>query len=469
MSSSANAVATVDGVRRRWLVRAGGLGCALALAACTSPEQPSSGTGSAQAAPTTLPPAPGADQADPAVDAELAPHQFSLDLGLVPDGDVHQYVEQIGHALQAATSPASLPCTCRVTNAHHLNAYAFPGGTIGITRGLLLALEDEAELAALLAHQLAHLALGHVQQALPRGETRKRLLATTVAASQESAWVPALGLSTPLGDSPLLAHFTVEQEVAADALAVRLIARAGYAPQALPGLLDRLAQQTGSQSALLVGLMARHPLDDGRRLAARQAAQQAAHQTNHPAPRPINGGGSPAARRRSEATRWAEQLAWLQRQREAVEACQLGELAMLERNPAQAQTHFEAAQAASPTDYASLVRLSQSLQAQGLTREAAPLADAARSQHPREAQAHRLAATLYLGLRDGAKAWLALEQYDRLLPGDPGVIFLQGVALESLGRTRHAAEHYRTYLRVTQEGQAAQYALSRVRALGYSP
>ena len=142
---------------------------------------------------------------------------------------------------------------------------------------------------------------------------------------------------------------------------------------------------------------------------------------------------------------------------------------MLERNPAQAQTHFEAAQAASPTDYASLLRLSQSLQAQGLTREAAPLADAARSHHPREAQAHRLAATLYLGLRDGAKAWLALEQYDRLLPGDPGVIFLQGVALESLGRTRHAAEHYRTYLRVTQEGQAAQYALSRIKALGYSP
>lgn len=465
MPPSANGVASVGGTRRQWLIRAGGLGCALALAACAAPNRSGAGAGPAQVLPLALPPAPGIDSADPAVDAELAPHQFSLDLGLVPDGDVHQYVEQVGRALQAVTDPASLPCTCRVTNAHHLNAYAFPGGTIGLTRGLLLALEDETELAALLAQQLAHLALGHVQQALPRSEVRKRLLATTVAASQESAWVPTLGLTAPLGDSPLLAHFTTEQEVAADALAVRLLARAGQLPQALPRLLDRLAQRAGRHPALLAGLMARHPLDDARRQAARVAAQQAAHQAAHP----VDGGGSPAARRRNEAARWAEQLAWLQRQRGALEACQLGELAMLEHNPAQAQAHFEAALAASPTDYASLVRLSQSLQAQGQTREAAPLADAARSQHPREAQAHRLAATLYLGLRDGAKAWLALEQYDRLLPGDPGVIFLQGVALESLGRTRHAAEHYRSYLRVTQEGQAAHYALSRVKALGYSP
>lgn len=467
MPPSANATATVDGARRQWLARAGGYGCALALAACAAPNPTGAGAGLAPSPSAALPPAPGVDQADPAVDAELAPHQFSLDLGLVPDGEVHHYVEQVGRALQAVTAPASLPCTCRVTNAHHLNVYAFPGGTIGLTRGLLLALEDEGELAALLAQQLAHLALGHVQLALPRSEIRKRLLATTVAASQESAWVPILGLSAPLGDSPLLAHFSAEQEAAADVLALRLLARAGHAPQALPRLLDRLAQLAGRQSALLAGLTARHPLDDARRRAAHQAARQVAQQAAHP----VDGGvgAGPAARRRSEAARWAEQLAWLQRQRAAVEACQLGELAMLERNPAQAQVHFEAAQVASPSDYASLVRLSQSLQAQGQTREAAPLADAARSQHPREAQAHRLAATLYLGLRDGAKAWLALEQYDRLLPGDPGVIFLQGVALESLGRTRHAAEHYRTYLRVTQEGQAAQYALSRVKALGYSP
>jgi Flp pilus assembly protein TadD len=122
-----------------------------------------------------------------------------------------------------------------------------------------------------------------------------------------------------------------------------------------------------------------------------------------------------------------------------------------------------------PQDYAMQVRLAQCLQLLGRSRDALAHADQARNLHPREAQAHRLAATLHLSLRDAAKAWLALEQYDRLLPGDPGVIFLQGVALEGLGRTRHAAEHYRTYLRVTQEGQAAQYALTRLRSLGYAP
>jgi len=451
MTSPLNPRATIHAARRRCLSQWGGLGWKLALVACGSPALTS-----AAALPQAQPPAPSPDLADGAVDAELVPHQLSLDLGLVPDGDVHQYVEQVGRSLQAATRPASVPCSCRVSNAHHLNAYAFPGGTIGLTRGLLLTLESETELAAVLAHQLAHLALGHVQRALPRSDIRKRLLAATVAASQESAWVPALGLTAPLGDGPLLPRYSTEQEIAADALAARLLASAGYGPQAWSRWLDRMTPLANRQPALWAGWLARHPLDDARRQAARTAARGIPD-------------GSSSTRQRSEAARWTDRLAWLQRQREAVKACQRGELAMLEHQPAQAQAHFEAAQAAAPTDYASLVRLSQCLQAQGKTREAAPWADAARSQHPREAQAHRLAATLYLSLRDGAKAWLALEQYDRLLPGDPGVIFLQGVALESLGRTRQAAEHYRTYLRVTQEGQAAHYALSRVKALGYSP
>ncbi len=442
--------------RRRWLRQAWSAGCGLALAGCALADH-RPGASSGDASPGTgapLPAAPGRESADPAVDAQLAPHQFSLDLGFVQDGDLHAYVERVGRDLQAAANSQAQPCTVRVVNAHHVNSYSFPGGSIGITRGWLVMLRDESELAAVLAHQLGHLGSQQVAQALSRSEWRRRLLASTVSVSQDSAWTPVIGLVDPLGDSPLLRNFTLEQEIAADALAMRYLARAGYPPQAWPRLLDRLAERARAQPGLLATLNRHHPLNDARRRRAHEGASQLHDATT---------------RRRTDPALWSAQLAWLQRQVPAVEACQLGELAMLGQDPGTALTHFGQALQVAGDDYATRVRLAQCLQAQGRSGEALLHAQVARELHPGEAQAHRLVATLQLSLRDAAKAWLALEQYDRLLPGDPGVIFLQGVALEALGRTRHAAEHYRTYLRLTHEGQAAQYALSRLKALGYPP
>lgn len=442
--------------RRRWLRQTWSTGCGLALAGCALTDH-RPGASSGDASPATgapLPAAPGRESADPAVDAQLAPHQFSLDLGFVQDGDLHAYVERVGRSLQAGAHSPAQPCTVRVVNAHHVNSYSFPGGSIGLTRGWLVMLRDESELAAVLAHQLGHLGSRQVAQALPRNEWRPRLLASTLSVSQDSAWTPVIGLADPLGDSPLLCDFTLDQEIAADALAMRYLARSGYPPQAWPRLLDRLAERARTQPGLLATLNRHHPLDDARRRRAHESATALQDATT---------------RRRADPALWAARLAWLRRQVPAIEACQLGELAMLGQDPGTAAMHFEQALRVASDDYATRVRLAQCLQVQGHSREALLHAQVARELHPGEAQAHRLVATLQLSLRDAAKAWLALEQYDRLLPGDPGVIFLQGVALEALGRTRHAAEHYRTYLRLTHEGQAAQYALSRLKALGYPP
>lgn len=442
--------------RRRLLALLGGGpllmgGCAAPRAADPAPPPPPS-------AATPGPPAVASAGTETlaAVDGQLAPHQFSLDLGFVEEGDLHDYLEEVALPLQAALDPGAA-CRVRVVNAHHLNAYAFPGGTLGVTRGLLLALGDEGELAALLALLLALRADGQVARALPRSQVRERLLASTVSISQASAWAPRIGLAEPLGGSPLLGRYDRAALPQADRRALSALAQAGYAPMRLPALLDRLARLSQAQPALLATLNDCLPDDATRREQLRQAAS-----------RP--GEWVPAGPRAAPDTaRWARRVAWLQSRRAGIAACQAGELAMLQGDPTAARAHFEQALARLPQDYAAHLRLAQALQAQGLLREALVPAEHARSLQPREAQAHRLAATLHLALRDGAAAWLALEQYDRLLPGDPGVIFLQGVAYEVLGRTRHAAEHYRTYLRVTRDGQAAQFAQSRLKALGYSP
>jgi hypothetical protein len=80
----------------------------------------------------------------------------------------------------------------------------------------------------------------------------------------------------------------------------------------------------------------------------------------------------------------------------------------------------------------------------------------------------KLGATLKLGLRDPAAAYADLQAFDRALPGDPGVVFLKGVSLEGMGQQRQAAEQYAAYLRITQQGAAAQHAAARLQAMGYT-
>lgn len=150
-----------------------------------------------------------------------------------------------------------------------------------------------------------------------------------------------------------------------------------------------------------------------------------------------------------------------------IDACKAGETAMAKKDLPGAQRQFETALQRTPRDYAANVRMGQCLQAQGKLADARRYADTARRVYPEEAQAMKLAATLDLGLRQPAAAYENLQAFDRALPGDPGIGFLKGVALEGMGEQRRAAEQYAAFLRTTQQGEAAQYAASRLKAWGY--
>ena len=69
--------------------------------------------------------------------------------------------------------------------------------------------------------------------------------------------------------------------------------------------------------------------------------------------------------------------------------------------------------------------------------------------------------------KDPAAAYASLDQYDRMLPGDAGVGFLKGVALEGMGKRQEAARQYAGYLNQQRQGKAAEYAYSRLRSWGY--
>jgi thioredoxin-like negative regulator of GroEL len=213
-------------------------------------------------------------------------------------------------------------------------------------------------------------------------------------------------------------------------------------------VLEAQAQRPGIASAWL----ATQPLDAARR----ERVQREADGLH---------AGSRARDPRREA--FIAGTAGLARLRPVIEACQDGEVALARKAWPPAQRAFRAALDLQSTDYAANLRLAQTLHAMGRVREARTHAVAARDAYPQEAQAHKLAAALALAQRDPAAAWQDLDLHERLLPGDPGVVFLKAVALEALGQGRRAAEHYEAYLGYTARGQAAQYAMTRLRLLGY--
>jgi len=187
---------------------------------------------------------------------------FSVDPALT------QYVREVGQKL-AAVSDRKLPYEFMVVNNSVPNAWALPGGKIAVNRGLLPQLQNEAELAAVLGHEIVHAAARHGAKAQERGT----LLQAGMAAAQIGAAVAgADGGLTSLalqgagaGAQMVQMKYGREQELEADHYGMVYMQRAGYdlgAAVTLQQTFVRLAQ--GHNQSWLEGLFASHPPSEER-------------------------------------------------------------------------------------------------------------------------------------------------------------------------------------------------------------
>jgi predicted Zn-dependent protease len=96
--------------------------------------------------------------------------QAAQQIGLVPDSALQQYVQRIGAELAAGSQRPNLPWTFRVVDDPTPNAFALPGGFIFITRGLMSLMDSEAELAAVLGHEIGHVTARHSVQQISRAQ-----------------------------------------------------------------------------------------------------------------------------------------------------------------------------------------------------------------------------------------------------------------------------------------------------------
>jgi predicted Zn-dependent protease len=170
------------------------------------------------------------------------------------------YVRGVGQKL-AAVSDRALPYEFVVLNSSVPNAWALPGGKIAVNRGLLTELHSEAELAAVLGHEIVHAAARHGALAMQRGLLLGAVVSVTGAAAQRGNFAGLVVGAASVGAQLVSQRNSRENELEADLYGMQYMSRAGYDPSAAVTLQEtfvRLAQQNGEQSRL-AALFASHP------------------------------------------------------------------------------------------------------------------------------------------------------------------------------------------------------------------
>lgn len=176
------------------------------------------------------------------------------------DPAVNEYVKWVGRKLAAVSDQPQLPYDFVVLNDDTANAWALPGGKIAINRGLLAMLDDEAQLAAVLGHEIVHAAAGHTAQQQSRATLIGLGAALLTIAVADSDYSPLLGAGVGLGAGMASAHFSRDQELEADEYGIKYMARAGYDPQAAIELQEKfVALAKGHEGDVFGNLFASHP------------------------------------------------------------------------------------------------------------------------------------------------------------------------------------------------------------------
>lgn len=186
------------------------------------------------------------------------------------DTALNAYINRVGQKLAAVSHRPGLQYHFQVVDSSDVNAFALPGGYIYITRGLLAYLNSEAELAAVLGHEIGHVTARHsVRQ-------HSASTATSVLGAVVSATTGVRGtqdLFNIMGGA-LLSGYGREHELEADRLGAQYLARAGYDPQAMIKVIgvlknqelfeQQLAKEEGRKPRVYHGLFATHPSNDRR-------------------------------------------------------------------------------------------------------------------------------------------------------------------------------------------------------------
>lgn len=302
------------------------------------------------------------------------------------DPQLAAYVSEVGQRV-ARYADRDLPYEFAVINSSVPNAWALPGGKIAVNRGLLVALENEAELAAVLGHEVVHAAARHGAQSMERGMLAQGAVLATAIGTRGSEYARWALQGAQLGAQLIQQRYGREAEREADRYGMQYMARAGYDPRAAITLQEKfLALSEGRNPSWLEGLFASHPpsrerIENNRETAAtlppggalgrdRYQRMTAEARAAQPAYDAHDEGRAALADGDTETALRLAERALEQYPKEALFHALRGDVRLAQDRPAEAVTNYDRAIARDDDFFYHHLRRGQALLAQGREAEA---------------------------------------------------------------------------------------------------
>jgi Zn-dependent protease with chaperone function len=186
--------------------------------------------------------------------AQEAESQFPL----LRDETVQSYVQDVGRRLVASIPPQfqqpQFHYYFKVVNARDINAFALPGGPMYVNRGMIEAARTEGEMAGVMAHEIAHVALRHGTAQATKGQ-KYSILGGIAGIAGTILGGPGIGQLAQAPFAVYLLKFSREYETEADILGAQIMAQAGYDPRELANMFRTIEQQGGGGG----GFLSAHP------------------------------------------------------------------------------------------------------------------------------------------------------------------------------------------------------------------
>lgn len=210
-------------------------------------------------------------------------YQLRQSGALIEDPELTAYIQGLGQHLLSASEQEASQFNFFLVNDPSINAFALPGGHIGIHSGLILASRSESELAAVVAHEIAHVTQRHIARSFEKASKMNlpitaAVLAAIIFGKDDPDVTEAVIASSIAGSTQMQLDFTRSNEKEADRVGIQLLALAGFDPRSMPSFFQRLQQENRYYDRGVPEFLRSHPVTTSRISDSQNRAEQYPHQ-----------------------------------------------------------------------------------------------------------------------------------------------------------------------------------------------
>jgi predicted Zn-dependent protease len=392
------------------------------------------------------------EQEEIKLDKENSKFQFSNDYGKIQDNKLNNYIDSVGQSLSKVSHRPYMPYSFRVVNAVYVNAYAFPAGSIAITRGMIVNLESEAELAATLGHEIGHVSARHTAKVMSKGLLLGGILTGLMIylTVENNPFIPLASTAAGIGSSLILAKYSRDDERQADSLGMEYMVKAFYNPDGMVKLMDMLKNLQKNKPTMIEAMFSSHPMSEERYKNALELKNKKFFS---------------ASNLKMYRERYMDNTYNIRKIKGAIEDLQNAMTLIAKKSFVEAENLIEKALNMIPNDYTALLLMAKCKIYRKQYSEAYKYAFDAKNVYNSEAQAYYISGLICTKLNKYEEALNNFNSYDKLLSSNPEVLFYKGYCYDNIGDMSNAIKYYSAYLNKVDSGDNANYAKKRLYTL----